>query len=67
MSVRPHSSGDHRWGSLTLAAIIVAALIAFFLPVPVASAESPFRVGSQIEDRAGVLGTRTGEVEAATK
>ena len=67
MSVRPHSSGGCRCGSLALAAIMVAALIAFFLPVPVASAESPFRVGSQIEDRASVLGDRTGEVEAAMK
>ena len=65
MSVRPQSSRHHHCGSLALAAITVAALMAFFLPVPVAGAESPFRVGSQIEDRAGVLGDRKGEVQAA--
>lgn len=48
-----------------------AALVAFFLVLaalllpPVALAEDPFRLDSQVEDVAGVLGGRTGQVEAA--
>ena len=46
------------------AALIAAALMTLLLPPP-ADAEQPFRVGSQIEDRAAVLGGREDDVWAA--
>ena len=67
MRVRPHRLVRHRRGVLTFMGIIVTALAALVLSAPMVRAESPFRVGSQIEDRAGVLGDRRGEVEAAVK
>ena len=47
------------------AALLAAALMALLLPPPPADAEQPFRVGSQIEDRAAVLGGREADVSAA--
>ena len=46
------------------AALLLTALMTLLLPPP-ADAEQPFRVGSQIEDRAAVLGGREDEVWAA--
>ncbi|HEX5641653.1 MAG TPA: TPM domain-containing protein [Thermoleophilia bacterium] len=46
------------------AVLLAAALMTLLLPTP-AGAEQPFRVGSQIEDRAAVLGGREDDVWAA--
>ena len=46
-------------------ALLAAALMTLLLLPPPADAEQPFRVGSQIEDRAAVLGGREAEVSAA--
>ena len=48
-----------------LAAVLIAAALMTLLLPPPAGAEQPFRVGSQIEDRAAVLGGREDDVWAA--
>lgn len=62
---RPASGFALDRGHLLRLAAIVAALVGLLLLPSPASAEAPFRVASQIEDRAGVLGDRRGDVEAA--
>ena len=54
----------HRGAAGLVAVALAVLLVVLALPV-VASAEAPFRLASQIEDRAGVLGDRTAEVEQA--
>ncbi len=49
---------------LRLTAVFMALAALLLLPAA-AAAEAPFRMASQIEDRAGVLGDRQGEVVAA--
>ena len=61
-----------RRGLLRLALVGLCSILAAWLMVPGgglaparALAENPFRVGSQIEDRAGVLGNQVGQVKTA--
>ena len=49
---------------LRLAAVVVALVGLLVLPAK-AAAEAPFRMATQIEDRAGVLGARQAEVQTA--
>ena len=62
---RPASGCAFDCGHLLRLAAVVAALVGLLLLPAPASAEAPFRMASQIEDRAGVLGDRRGDVEAA--
>jgi uncharacterized membrane protein YgcG len=49
---------------LRRAAVVLAVLAIAFLPGP-ARADDPLRLGDQLTDKAGVLGSRTGEAQAA--
>ena len=50
---------------LTIVTVFALALLGMLLVPGVALAEAPFRLDSQIEDRAGALSGRTEEVQAA--
>ncbi|MCX6373712.1 MAG: TPM domain-containing protein [Actinobacteria bacterium] len=51
---------------LSLAALVMALFFLLLLPAR-AGAEEPYRLASQVEDRAGVLGVRQAEVQAAVR
>ncbi|MEI6452137.1 MAG: TPM domain-containing protein, partial [Actinomycetes bacterium] len=62
---RPASGFTLERGRLLRLAAVVLALVGLLLLPAAAAAEAPFRMASQIEDRAGVLGARQGDVETA--
>lgn len=63
MSTHTQRLGIARPAALLFALCLMAATL--LLPVPSARAESPYRVTSQLEDKAGVLGDGRAEAETA--